>query len=160
MSMKTLAAFALVAVLVAAGIAYLGLRENSPGGATSGLAGGRPASPQATAPTPSSTAQSDLPSTAPQSQATAPSANAEPSVPSPGTTSAPRTTLPAEDQMSEEDRRQTQQMLQALNFYQGPIDGKFGPATRAAIRHYQVSIGAKSTGHLTGEEATRLATRG
>ena len=67
------------------------------------------------------------------------------------------TTLPAEDQMSEADRRQVQKMLQGMKYYQGPIDGKFGPLTRAAIRRYQDSIGAKSTGYLTAEEATRLA---
>lgn len=67
------------------------------------------------------------------------------------------TTLPAEDQMSEADRRQIQQMLQAMKYYQGPIDGKFGRLSRAAIRRYQDSIGAKSTGYLTAEEATRLA---
>jgi peptidoglycan hydrolase-like protein with peptidoglycan-binding domain len=59
--------------------------------------------------------------------------------------------------MSEADRRQVQQMLQGMKFYQGPIDGKFGPLTRAAIRRYQDSIGAKSTGYLSAEEATRLA---
>ncbi|MBR0774578.1 peptidoglycan-binding protein [Bradyrhizobium diazoefficiens] len=58
--------------------------------------------------------------------------------------------------MSEADRRQIQQMLEGMKFYQGPIDGKFGPLTRAAIRRYQDSIGAKSTGYLTAEEATRL----
>ncbi|MBR0798615.1 peptidoglycan-binding protein [Bradyrhizobium jicamae] len=59
--------------------------------------------------------------------------------------------------MSETDRRQTQQLLKEMKFYQGPIDGKFGPATRAAIRRYQNSISVKSTGYLTAEEATRLA---
>jgi peptidoglycan hydrolase-like protein with peptidoglycan-binding domain len=59
--------------------------------------------------------------------------------------------------MSEADRRQIQQMLQDMKYYEGPIDGKFGPLTRAAIRRYQDSIRAKSTGYLTAEEATRLA---
>jgi peptidoglycan hydrolase-like protein with peptidoglycan-binding domain len=48
-------------------------------------------------------------------------------------------------------------MLQDMKFYQGPIDGKFGPLTRAAIRRYQDSIQAKSTGYLTAVEATKLA---
>jgi peptidoglycan hydrolase-like protein with peptidoglycan-binding domain len=48
-------------------------------------------------------------------------------------------------------------MLQDMKYYQGPIDGQFGPMSRAAIRRYQDSIGAKSTGYLTAEEATRLA---
>ena len=187
MGMKTnlgFAAFALVALLVA-GIAYWALRENSQLGAPSGSAGAPPVAPQATAPPAPPASQSA--STAPQSQATAPSApapaapsspaviaqsnqpaaspspapppsaNAESSVPSPATPPAPRTTLPAEEQMSEADRRQIQQMLQGMKYYQGPIDGKFGPLTRAAIRRYQDSIGAKSTGYLTAEEATRLA---
>jgi peptidoglycan hydrolase-like protein with peptidoglycan-binding domain len=59
--------------------------------------------------------------------------------------------------MSEADRRQIQQMLLGMKFYQGPIDGKFGPLTRAAIRRFQDSIGVKSTGYLTAEQATRLA---
>ena len=184
MSMKTnlgLAALALVALLVA-GIAYWALRENSQLGAPSGSAGAPPVAPQATAPPAPPASQSA--STAPQSQATAPSAapaapsspaviaqsnqpgaspapppsaNAESPVPSPATPAAPMTTLPAEDQMSEADRRQVQKMLQGMKYYQGPIDGKFGPLTRAAIRRYQDSIGTKSTGYLTAEEATRLA---
>ena len=59
--------------------------------------------------------------------------------------------------MSEADRRQVQEMLQRLNYYQGPIDGKFGPLTRAAIRRFQDSIGVRSTGYLTAADATRLA---
>jgi hypothetical protein len=87
-------------------------------------------------------------------------ANAEPGkppVPPPATPATQTTKLPAEDQMSEADRRQIQKMLQSMKYYQGPIDGKFGPMTRAAIRRYQDSIGEKSTGYLTAEEATRLA---
>ena len=87
-------------------------------------------------------------------------ANAEqgqPPVLSPTTPAARRITLPPENQMSEADRRQIQKMLQGMKHYQGPINGKFGPLTRAAIRRYQDSIGAKSTGYLTAEEATRLA---
>jgi Putative peptidoglycan binding domain len=142
-----------------------------------------PVAPQATAPPAPPASQSA--STAPQSQATAPSApapaapssppviaqsnqpaaspakppsaNAESPVPSPATPAAPMTTLPAEDQMSEADRRQVQEVLERLGYYQGPIDGEFGQLTRAAIRRYQDSIGAKSTGYLTAEEATRLA---
>ncbi|WP_442864834.1 peptidoglycan-binding domain-containing protein [Bosea sp. NBC_00550] len=58
--------------------------------------------------------------------------------------------------MSESDRRQVQQLLQRLDYYQGPVDGKFGRSTRAAIRRFQASIGVKSTGYLTAAEATRL----
>jgi peptidoglycan hydrolase-like protein with peptidoglycan-binding domain len=59
--------------------------------------------------------------------------------------------------MSEADRRQVQEVLHRLDYYQGAIDGKFGPLTRAAIRRFQDSIGAKGTGYLTAAEATRLA---
>jgi hypothetical protein len=185
MSMKTnlgVAALALVALLVA-GIAYWALSENTQLGAPSGSAGAPPVVPQATAPPAPPASQSA--STAPQSQATAPSepapaapssppviaqsnrpaaspakppsANAESPVPSPATPAAPMTTLPAEDQMSKADRRQVQEVLERLGYYQGSIDEEFGPLTRAAIRRYQDSIGAKSTGYLTAEEATRLA---
>ena len=145
------AIFALIALLVF-GIAYW---MDSQPGVPSGSVGAPPVAPQSIAPPATQASQSA--STAPQSQATATSANAESSMPSPGTPPATVTTLPAEDQMSEADRRQIQQMLQAMKYYQGPIDGKFGRLSRAAIRRYQDSIGAKSTGYLTAEEATRLA---
>ncbi len=58
--------------------------------------------------------------------------------------------------MSEANRRQVQAALRRLNFYQGPVDGKFGPLTRAAIRRFQDSIGTTSTGSLTAAEANRL----
>jgi hypothetical protein len=122
-----------------------------------------PLQSQATAPSapaparsPAVLAQPNHPA-ASSSPAAFPSENAESSVPAPATPPAPRTTLPPENQMSEADRRQIQQMLQGMKFYQGPIDGKFGPLTRAAIRRYQDSVGAKSTGYLSAEEATRLA---
>ena len=56
--------------------------------------------------------------------------------------------------MSEADRRQVQEVLKHLNYYQGPIDGKFGPLTRAAIRRFQDSISVKRTGYLTAAEAS------
>ena len=103
---------------------------------------------------PAAIAQSNQPPASPATPPT-PQANAEQG--QPPTPAAPTTTLPAEDQMSEADRQQIQKMLQGMKYYQGPIDGKFGPLTRAAIRRYQDSIGAKSTGYLTADEATRLA---
>jgi uncharacterized protein GlcG (DUF336 family) len=43
--------------------------------------------------------------------------------------------------------------------YEGPVDGIFGPLTRAAIRHFQQqNIGADATGHLTADQANRLVT--
>ncbi len=64
--------------------------------------------------------------------------------------------MPAEDKMTAENRRQVQQALQRRGFYQGALDGVFGPATRSAIRRFQESIGANRTGRLTETEASRL----
>jgi peptidoglycan hydrolase-like protein with peptidoglycan-binding domain len=48
--------------------------------------------------------------------------------------------------MSDAERRQVQDALRRLNFHSGPVDGIFGPQTRAAIRRFQSSIGAQTTG--------------
>ena len=60
--------------------------------------------------------------------------------------------------MSEADRRLVQAALQRLDYYKGPLDGIFGPLTRAAIRRFQrQDIGSEPTGHLTADQANRLA---
>jgi peptidoglycan hydrolase-like protein with peptidoglycan-binding domain len=65
--------------------------------------------------------------------------------------------VPAETRVAAADRRQVQEALHRLGYYQGPIDGGFGPLTRAAIRRFQHDINAAaSTGYLTEEEANRL----
>jgi len=64
--------------------------------------------------------------------------------------------MPSEDKMSVANRRQIQEALHRLGYYDGPVDGIFGPLTRAAIRRFQESIGGQGTGHLTAAEATRL----
>jgi peptidoglycan hydrolase-like protein with peptidoglycan-binding domain len=64
--------------------------------------------------------------------------------------------MPAEADMSEANRRQIQEALSGLGYYQGPVDGIFGRGTRTAIRRFQRSIQAPATGHLTADEATRL----
>jgi peptidoglycan hydrolase-like protein with peptidoglycan-binding domain len=64
--------------------------------------------------------------------------------------------MPSEHKMSVANRRQVQEALHHLGYYDGPVDGIFGPLTRAAIRRFQESIGEKSTGHLTAVEASRL----
>ena len=64
--------------------------------------------------------------------------------------------MPDEEKMSEANRRQVQEALHRRDFYDGPIDGIFGPLTGAAIRRFQDSIGEKGTGRLTAAEAGRL----
>ena len=105
-----------------------------------------PPAPTAAAPsTPATTA----PAAPPASTAAAPSAPA---------TTAPAS-LPAEAEMSEANRRQIQEALRRVDYYKGPVDGIFGPLTRAAIRRFQREIGADTTGYLTAEEANRLVSR-
>lgn len=58
--------------------------------------------------------------------------------------------------MSAADRRRIQEALHRLGYDPGPVDGIFGPLTRAAVRRFQQDIGAKSTGVLTADEASRL----
>jgi peptidoglycan hydrolase-like protein with peptidoglycan-binding domain len=58
--------------------------------------------------------------------------------------------------MSEANRRQVQEALHGLGYYDGPVDGIFGPLTRASIRRFQVSIGEEETGRLTAAEVGRL----
>lgn len=44
---------------------------------------------------------------------------------------------------------QVQQALADRGFYDGPVDGKWGNRTTAAIRRYQRSVGSQPTGLLT-----------
>jgi peptidoglycan hydrolase-like protein with peptidoglycan-binding domain len=60
--------------------------------------------------------------------------------------------------MSEANRRQIQEALRRMDYYKGPVDGIFGPLTRAAIHRFQHEIGADTTGPLTAEEANHLVT--
>jgi hypothetical protein len=83
-----------------------------------------------------------------------PSTAARTPEPPPTAARAPR--MPTEDRMSAANRRNVQEALHHRGYYQGPMDGIFGPRTRAAIRRFQDSIGAKSTGYLTALEANRL----
>ena len=53
-------------------------------------------------------------------------------------------------------RRGIQQGLAAGGFDPGGADGLFGPRTRAAIRRWQSSRGARSTGYLDGASAEAL----
>ncbi len=58
--------------------------------------------------------------------------------------------------MSDADRRRVQIGLAKLGYYDGRIDGIFGPDSRAAIRRFQHELGADMTGRLTAEQASRL----
>lgn len=49
-----------------------------------------------------------------------------------------------------------QEGLSVGGFYDGALDGLIGGGTRASIRSYQESIGAKATGYLTHEQVTDL----
>jgi hypothetical protein len=77
--------------------------------------------------------------------------------PAPPSSTALAAAIPAEGKMNAKNRRQVQQALQRLGYYEGPLDELFGPATRSAIRRFQESIGAQATGRLNETEASRLA---
>ena len=53
-------------------------------------------------------------------------------------------------------RRQVQEGLQAAGFDPGGADGMFGPRTRAAIRRWQTSRGARATGYLDAPSVAAL----
>ena len=121
----------------------------------------QPAPPPApTAAGPSAPSETALPTTPPAPPAPTVAA---PSVPPPATPSTaaaapPPGALPTEDEMSAADRRQVQEALHRLDYYKGPLDGTFGPLTRAAIRRFQQGIGSEETGRLTADQANRLVT--
>ena len=71
---------------------------------------------------------------------------------------APRPTFPADQQMTDQDRKQVQTALARLGYYDGKVDGVFGPDSRAAIRRYQHELGADMTGRLTAAQTSRLLT--
>jgi peptidoglycan hydrolase-like protein with peptidoglycan-binding domain len=55
-------------------------------------------------------------------------------------------------QQADQDQvRQSQQRLKDLGFYEGSIDGIYGPETEAALREYQARQGLQVTGALTKE---------
>lgn len=56
--------------------------------------------------------------------------------------------------------RQVQQALHRLGYYNGDIDGDFGPNTQTALQRYQVSSGQPVTGTLTLGVLGRLGVSG
>ncbi len=110
---------------------------------------GAPPSPPAPPPL---TPSASKPAESPQVATANPPAPAQAAAPSPAPLS-----MPAEENMTEADRRRIQTVLTQLGYYDGKVDGVFGPDTRAAIRRYQHELGATMTGRLTTEQASKLA---
>ncbi len=84
-------------------------------------------------------------------------------VPTPSTPPPPEVQpaiFPAEEYMTADDRQRIQTALLRLGYYDGKVDGIFGPDTRAAIRRFQHEIGTEMTGRITPEQASRLVTEG
>ncbi len=55
-----------------------------------------------------------------------------------------------------EDTRKVQEALKAKGNDPGPIDGKMGPKTRAALKEFQQASGLKATGQLDSQTAEKL----
>jgi hypothetical protein len=116
----------------------IGQQKAAPASPVPATASPAPAASQPASPAPA--ARSSQPAKPPMRRPTAASARA----------------MPAEGKMSAASRRKVQKTLHRRGYYQGPVDGIFGPQTRAAIRRFQDSIGAKSTGYLNAVEGRRL----
>jgi Putative peptidoglycan binding domain len=56
--------------------------------------------------------------------------------------------------------RQVQQALHRLGYYNGDIDGDFGPNTQTALQRYQVGAGEPVTGTLNLSVLSRLGVSG
>jgi hypothetical protein len=78
-------------------------------------------------------------------------------VPAPVAAAPGAAAMPDDAAMTEADRRRVQIALAGLGYYDGRLDGVFGPDTRAAIRRWQHEKGAEMTGRLTAGQATALA---
>jgi hypothetical protein len=60
---------------------------------------------------------------------------------------------------SVDGRRRIQAALLRIGYYPGPVDGEFGPDTRAAIRRLQHELGDPLSGELTPAEVVQLLAR-
>jgi hypothetical protein len=89
------------------------------------------------------------PHVGPAAQATAP--------PVAAATKPAAASLPDEAAMTNPQRRLVQRALAHFGYYDGKLDGVFGPDTRAAIRRWQFEEHQPMTGHLTAQEASKLA---
>ena len=61
------------------------------------------------------------------------------------------------DGRGSDDIREAQQALKAEGFDPGPIDGRLGPQTKAALSEYQTKENLKVTGRLDSQTKKRLA---
>jgi peptidoglycan lytic transglycosylase len=59
-------------------------------------------------------------------------------------------------QMSQDEIRQVQERLKELGYYDGAIDGVYGPQTAEAVREYQRGQGLAVTGSVNQETAQTL----
>lgn len=66
------------------------------------------------------------------------------------------TPMPDDAALTEAQRKRVQIALAGLGYYDGRLDGVFGPDTRAAIRRWQHEKAAEMTGRLTGAQASEL----
>jgi hypothetical protein len=96
------------------------------------------------------------PAPAPPSPAVAPPAPAAPEAAAPPPPHPAPSAGPDEAHMTDADRRRIQGALLRLGYYDGRVDGIFGPDTRAAIRRFQHEIGAEMSGRITPEQSGRL----
>lgn len=55
------------------------------------------------------------------------------------------------------DIRQSQQQLQRLGYYDGPVDGLWGPETQSAVERYQRERGLTTTGRMDQETRDSLS---
>jgi hypothetical protein len=68
----------------------------------------------------------------------------------------PAPVLPDESALTAAQKKQVQIALATLGYYDGKLDGIFGPDTRAAIRRWQHEKSHPMTGQLTGAETGSL----